>query len=145
MLLDWLITGQVLPTNPAAASGRVRTEARRENRQDAGARETQARKLLKSIPDTTLRDLRDRASVATLNYTFAPINAALKIKVEDLRPRAPDGQSSCTTKAVSSTACRAITRSPRHCSPILTQPGSSSTARAFALALVPSLFVLDFV
>ena len=45
------------------------------------------RKLLKSIPDTTLRDLRDRALIATLTYSFARINAALKMKVEDLRPR----------------------------------------------------------
>ena len=45
------------------------------------------RKLLKSIPDTTLRDLRDRALIATLTYSFARIGAALKMKVEDLRPR----------------------------------------------------------
>jgi integrase len=45
------------------------------------------RKLLKSIPDTTLRDLRDRALIATLTYSFARITAALKMKVEDLRPR----------------------------------------------------------
>jgi hypothetical protein len=43
--------------------------------------------LLKSIPDTTLRDLRDRALIATLTYSFARIGAALKMKVEDLRPR----------------------------------------------------------
>jgi integrase len=34
-----------------------------------------------------LRDLRDRALIATLTYSFARINAALKMKVEDLRPR----------------------------------------------------------
>src|SRR6267143_1636137 len=45
------------------------------------------RKLLDSIPATTLRDLRDRALIATLTYSFARINAALKMKVEDLRPR----------------------------------------------------------
>ena len=45
------------------------------------------RKLLDSIPTTTLRDLRDRALIATLTYSFARINAALQMKVEDLRPR----------------------------------------------------------
>ena len=45
------------------------------------------RKLLDSIPATTLRDLRDRALIATLTYSFARISAALKMKVEDLRPR----------------------------------------------------------
>ena len=41
----------------------------------------------KSIPTETVRDLRDRALIATLTYSFARINAALKMKVEDLRPR----------------------------------------------------------
>ena len=45
------------------------------------------RKLLDSIPVTTLRDLRDRALIATLTYSFARVSAALKMKVEDLRPR----------------------------------------------------------
>src|SRR5271169_7110467 len=45
------------------------------------------RRLLDSIPATTLRDLRDRALIATLTYSFARINAALKMKVEDLRAR----------------------------------------------------------
>jgi len=42
---------------------------------------------LGSIPTASLRDLRDRALIATLTYSFARINAALKMKVEDLRPR----------------------------------------------------------
>jgi hypothetical protein len=45
------------------------------------------RKLLGSIPAASLRDLRDRALIATLTYSFARINAALKMKIEDLRPR----------------------------------------------------------
>ena len=40
------------------------------------------RKLLASIPTTNLRDLRDRALIATLTYSFARIGAALKMKVE---------------------------------------------------------------
>jgi integrase len=45
------------------------------------------RKLLAAIPATTLRDLRDRTLIATLTYSFARISAALRMKVEDLRPR----------------------------------------------------------
>jgi site-specific recombinase XerD len=45
------------------------------------------RELLGSILATTLHDLRDRALIATLTYFFARITAALKVKVEDLRPR----------------------------------------------------------
>ena len=42
------------------------------------------RKLLDSIPTATLRDLRDRALIATLTYSFARVSVALKMKVEDL-------------------------------------------------------------
>jgi site-specific recombinase XerD len=85
MLFDWLITGQVLPTNPAAA---VRGPKHVVKTGKTPVLEgTEWRKLLDSIPATTLRDLRDRALIATLTYSFARINAALEMKVEDLRPR----------------------------------------------------------
>src|SRR6202034_3761376 len=83
MLFDWLITCQVLPTNPAAsvrgpkyvvATGKTPVL-------DGG----EWRKLLDAIPADTVRDLRDRALIATLTYSFARIGAALKLKVEDLR------------------------------------------------------------
>jgi integrase len=45
------------------------------------------RRLIHAIPTETLRDLRDRALIATLTYSFARIGAALKVKVEDLRPK----------------------------------------------------------
>jgi site-specific recombinase XerD len=45
------------------------------------------RKLIDSIPTETVRDLRDRALIATLTYSFARITAALKMKVDDLRPQ----------------------------------------------------------
>jgi site-specific recombinase XerD len=47
----------------------------------------QWRTLIESIPAVSLRDLRDRALIATLTYSFARITAAPKMKVEDLRPR----------------------------------------------------------
>ena len=84
MLFDWLITGQVLPTNPAAAVRGPKhvVKTGRTPVLEGG----EWRKLLNSIPATTLRDLRDRALIATLTYSFARISAALKMKVEDLRP-----------------------------------------------------------
>jgi site-specific recombinase XerD len=85
MLFDWLVIGQVVPTNPAAV---VRGPKHVVKTGKTPVLEgTEWRKLLKSIPDTTLRDLRDRALIATLTYSFARITAALKMKVEDLRPR----------------------------------------------------------
>jgi site-specific recombinase XerD len=85
MLFDWLVIGQVVPTNPAAAvRGPKHVVKTGKTPVLEGA---EWRKLLKSIPDMTLRDLRDRALIATLTYSFARINAALKMKVEDLRSR----------------------------------------------------------
>ena len=85
MLFNWLVTGQMVPTNPAAAvRGPKHVVKTGKTPVLEGA---EWRKLLKSIPATTLRDLRDRALIATLTYSFARINAALKMKVEDLRPR----------------------------------------------------------
>ena len=73
-----------MPTNPAAAvRGPKHVVKTGKTPVLEGA---EWRKLLKSIPETTLRDLRDRALIATLTYS-ARINAALKMKVEDLRPR----------------------------------------------------------
>lgn len=85
MLFDWLVTGQVVPINPAAAvpgpKHIVKTGATPVL--EAG----EWRRLLDAIPTETVRDLRDRALIATLTYSFARIGAALKMKVEDLRPR----------------------------------------------------------
>jgi integrase len=45
------------------------------------------RRLFNSIPTDTVRDLRDRALIATLTYAFARIGAALKMRVEDLQAK----------------------------------------------------------
>jgi integrase/recombinase XerD len=85
MLFDWLVTGQIVPTNPASAVRGPKHVVKTGKTPVLDG--SQWRKLLASIPDTTLRDLRDRALIATLTYSFARIGAALKMKVEDLRPR----------------------------------------------------------
>jgi hypothetical protein len=80
MLFDWLVTGQVVPMNPAA----VRSSQDGKTPVLDGA---EWRTLLDSIPAVTLRDLRDRALIATLTYSFARITAALKMKVRLRRDR----------------------------------------------------------
>jgi hypothetical protein len=40
------------------------------------------RRLIDAIPTDTVRDLRDRALIATLTYGFARIGAALKMRVD---------------------------------------------------------------
>src|SRR3954468_21109333 len=85
MLFAWLVTGQNGPHNPAPPVGGPKHVVKIGK---TPVLEAEAwRKLLKSIPTESVRDLRDRALIATLTYSFARINAALKMKVEDLRPR----------------------------------------------------------
>jgi site-specific recombinase XerD len=85
MLFDWLVVGQVAPANPASAVRGPKHVVKTGSTPVLEGDEW--RKLLDSIPVTTLRDLRDRALIATLTYSFARVSAALKMKVEDLRPR----------------------------------------------------------
>ena len=86
MLFNWMVTGQVVPTNPAVA---VRGPSHVVKTGKTPVLDgTEWRTLLGSIPVVTLRELRDRALIATLTYSFARINGALKMMtVEDLRPR----------------------------------------------------------
>jgi integrase len=96
MLFDWLITGQVLDVNPAAAVRAAKHVVKKGKTPVLKADE--ARELLDSIPlkigpepkegedDTrppSLIGLRDRALIAVMVFSFARIGAALGMKVED--------------------------------------------------------------
>jgi site-specific recombinase XerD len=85
MLFDWLITGQVVPHNPASAVRGPKHVVKVGKTPVLDAKEW--RTLLDSIPTKTVRDLRDRALIATLTYSFARITAALTMKAEDLVPK----------------------------------------------------------
>jgi site-specific recombinase XerD len=85
MLFDWLIIGQVVPINPAAAVRGPKHVVKTGKTPVLEAAEW--RRLIDSIPADTVRDLRDRALIATLTYSFARIGAALKMKVEELQSR----------------------------------------------------------
>jgi site-specific recombinase XerD len=85
MLFDWLITGQIVPTNPAAAVRGPKHVVKTGKTTVLEPKEWRA--MMDAIPTDTVRGLRDRALISTLTYSFARINAALKMKVEDLRPR----------------------------------------------------------
>jgi site-specific recombinase XerD len=85
MLFNWLITGQVVTANPASAVRGPTHVAKTGKTPVVDGKEW--RKLFDAIPTDTVRDLRDRALIATLTYSFARIGAALKMKVEDLRPK----------------------------------------------------------
>lgn len=85
MLFDWLIVGQVVPINPAAAVRGPKHVVKTGKTPVLDAADW--RKLVDSIPTDTVRDLRNRALISTLTYSFARVTAALKMKVEDLRPQ----------------------------------------------------------
>jgi Phage integrase, N-terminal SAM-like domain len=63
MLFDWLITGQVVPMNPAAAVRGPKHVVKAGKTPVLDAAEW--RKLVDSIPTETVRDLRDHALIAT--------------------------------------------------------------------------------
>ena len=85
MMFNWLITGQITPVNPAAAVRGPKLVVKTGKTPVLDGKEWH--KLIDSIPTDTVRDLRDRALIATLTYSFARITAALRMKVEDLRPK----------------------------------------------------------
>ena len=81
-LFDWLVTGQVMPTNPAAS---VRGPSHSVKRGKTPVLEPkEARALLDAIDVTTPAGLRDRALIGLMVYSFARIGAALGMRVEDV-------------------------------------------------------------
>lgn len=81
-LFDWLVTGQVVPTNPAA-SVRGPSHSVRRGKTPVLAPD-EARALLDSIDVSKPVGLRDRALIGLMVYSFARIGAALGMKVEDV-------------------------------------------------------------
>jgi len=81
-LFDWLVTGRVVPVNPAA-SVRGPTHTVKEGKTPVLAPE-EARRLLDSIAVTMIAGLRDRALIGMMVYSFARIGAVLGMKVEDV-------------------------------------------------------------
>ena len=81
-LFDWLVIGQVIPTNPAAS---VRGPSHIVRQGTTPVLEpAEARALLDAIDVTTHAGLRDRALIALMVFSFARIGAALAMKVEDV-------------------------------------------------------------
>jgi integrase/recombinase XerD len=81
MLFDWMVVGQVIPTNPAHAVRGPKHSQRRGKTPVLNVDE--ARTLLDAIDTTSLPGLRDRALIALMVYTFARVGAAISMKVED--------------------------------------------------------------
>jgi site-specific recombinase XerD len=81
-LFDWLVVGQIMPTNPAAAVRGPRHIVRRGKTPVLDPQE--ARQLIDAIDITTVIGLRDRALIGLMVYSFARIGAAIGMNVEDV-------------------------------------------------------------
>jgi site-specific recombinase XerD len=81
-LFDWLVTGQVVPINPAS-SVRGPSHVVRQGKTPV-LDPAEARQLLDSINVATHVGLRDRALIALMVYSFARVGAALGMKAEDV-------------------------------------------------------------
>jgi site-specific recombinase XerD len=81
-LFDWLVIGQIVPTNPASSVRGPRhvVKVGRTTVLDP----SEARILLDSIDVSTPVGLRDRALIGLMVYSFARIGAATTMKVEDV-------------------------------------------------------------
>ena len=81
MLGDWLVVGQVLPVNPAAAVRGPKHVVTK------GATPVllpaEARKLLETIDTGALAGLRDRALLSVMLYSFARVSAVLGMRRQD--------------------------------------------------------------
>jgi site-specific recombinase XerC len=81
-LFDWLVTGQIVPHNPAAS---VRGPAHSTKTGKTPVLDaSEARQLLDAIDVTTPIGLRDRALIALMVFSFARVGAALAMRVEDV-------------------------------------------------------------
>lgn len=81
MLFDWLVTGGVLPFNPAAAVRGPRYVVRRGKTPLLSVE--QCRDLVSGIDVTTIGGLRDRALIGVMYHGFARVSAATSMNVRD--------------------------------------------------------------
>jgi site-specific recombinase XerD len=85
MLFDWLVTGQVLPSNPAHSVRGPRHSVSKGVTPVLSSEEASA--LLQGMDVSSVVGLRDRAIIAVMTYTFARVGAVVALKVEDYYPQ----------------------------------------------------------
>ncbi len=82
MLFDWLVVGQVAPSNPAASVRGPKYVVKKGKTPVLAADE--ARALLDGVNAASVVGLRDRALIALMVYTFARVGAVIHMRVEDV-------------------------------------------------------------
>ena len=81
MLCDYMVTGGILPFNPAASVRGPKHVVKRGK--TPVLRPDEARELIDSIDVSTPAGLRDRALIAVMIYSFARVSAVVGMDVED--------------------------------------------------------------
>jgi site-specific recombinase XerD len=84
-LFDWLVTDQVVATNPTHAVRGPKHVVKTGKTTVLDAE--QARLLLDGIDTSTLVGLRDRALISIMTFAFARIGAVVAMRVEDYYPK----------------------------------------------------------
>jgi site-specific recombinase XerD len=82
MLFDWLVIGQVVPNNTASSDRGPKHSVKKGKTPVLAADE--ARLLLDTIEPVSLISLRDRSLIALMTFTFARVDAVIKMRVEDV-------------------------------------------------------------
>jgi integrase/recombinase XerD len=127
-LFDHLVTGQVLPTNPAASVRGPKHVLRKGLTPVLSPDE--ARTLLEAIEATTPGGLRDRALIGTMVYRFARVGAVVAMNAEDYFPQGRRLRFRLHEKeGASCTTCRRTTR-PRSTSTPTWQRAGPTRPRA---------------
>jgi site-specific recombinase XerD len=85
MLFDWLVTGQVVPSNPAHSVRGPRFSVSRGVTPVLSSEEATA--LLTGMDVSSVVGLRDRALIAVMTYSFARVSAVVRLAVEDYYPQ----------------------------------------------------------
>ena len=107
-LCDWLVTGQVITTNPAT-SVRGPTHVGRTGKTPV-LQPAEARQLLDTINTSTVPGLRDRALLGVMVYSFARVSAVVGMRVEDYYQQGKRRWLRLQEKGASTTPCRSTTR-----------------------------------
>lgn len=81
MLFDYLVTGQIIPSNPASSVRGPKHVVQKGLTPVLAPDE--ARTLIESIDVTTIAGMRDRALIGAMVYSFARVGAVVGMDVED--------------------------------------------------------------
>lgn len=84
MLFEWMVTGQIIPMNPASSVRGPRYSIKKGKTPVLSVE--QMRQLLESVDISTLIGLRDRALIGLMVYSFARVSAVTSMKVKDYFP-----------------------------------------------------------